>query len=258
MSDEVILHEVKEGVLTLTLNRPKANAFDSPMVALMQGFLKETARDNGVRCVLLKANGKLFSAGQDVTEFGGGEHVSFRKHLLKNYNPLILQMRRLEKPILAAIQGPTAGAALGIALACDLRIGTPEGRFVVGFGGIGLAPDSAVSLLLPTIIGLGRAAQATFFNEPISAEQALDWGLLNALVPAEELETKAWDWASRLAKGPAGAMGISKRDFNKAMLPNLEEVLDYEAHNQEIASGGTDHKEGLAAFLEKREPKYFK
>ena len=258
MSDEVILHEVKEGVLTLTLNRPKANAFDSPMVALMQGFLKETARDNGVRCVLLKANGKLFSAGQDVTEFGGGEHVSFRKHLLKNYNPLILQMRRLEKPILAAIQGPTAGAALGIALACDLRIGTPEARFVVGFGGIGLAPDSAVSLLLPTIIGLGRAAQATFFNEPISAEQALDWGLLNALVPAEELETKAWDWASRLAKGPAGAMGISKRDFNKAMLPNLEEVLDYEAHNQEIAGGGADHKEGLAAFLEKREPKYFK
>jgi len=258
MADDVILRELKDGVLALTLNRPKANAFDSAMVAQMQGLLKDAKRDAAVRCVLLKANGKLFSAGQDVTELSGGEHVSFRKHLLKNYNPLILQMRRLEKPILAAIQGPTAGAALGIALACDLRIGTPEARFVVGFGGIGLAPDSAVSLLLPTIIGLGRAAQATFFNEPISAEQALDWGLLNALVPAEELETKAWDWASRLAKGPAGAMGISKRDFNKAMLPNLEEVLDYEAHNQEIAGGGTDHKEGLAAFLEKREPKYFK
>jgi 2-(1,2-epoxy-1,2-dihydrophenyl)acetyl-CoA isomerase len=258
MADDVILRELKDGVLALTLNRPKANAFDSPMVALMQGFLKEAARDSSVRCVLLKANGKLFSAGQDVTELGGGEHVSFRKHLLKNYNPLILQMRQLEKPILASIQGAAAGAALGIVLACDLRIGSPEARFVVGFGGIGLAPDSAVSLLLPTLIGLGRAAQATFFNEPTSAEQALDWGLLNALVPTEELEAKAWNWANKLAKGPVGAMGLSKRDFNKTMLTNLEEVLDYEAHNQEIAGGGADHKEGLAAFLEKREPKYFK
>ena len=256
MPDDVILQELKDGVLALALNRPKANAFDSPMVATLQGLLKDAARDNGVRCVLLKASGKLFSAGQDVTEFGGGEHISFRKHLLKNYNPLILQMRRLEKPILASIQSAAAGAALGIILACDLRIGAPEARFVVGFGGIGLAPDSAVSLLLPTIIGLGRAAQAAFFNEPINAEQALDWGLLNALVPSPDLESTAWDWANRLAQGPVGAMGLAKRDFNKAMLSNLEEVLDYEAHTQEIAASGPDHKEGLAAFLEKRSPNY--
>lgn len=258
MPDDVILRELKDGVLALTLNRPKANAFDSPMVASLQGLLKDASRDAAVRCVLLKANGKLFSAGQDVTEFGGGEHVSFRKHLHKNYNPLIVQMRQLEKPILAAIQGATAGAALGIALACDLRIGAPEARFVVGFGGIGLALDSAVSLMLPTLIGLGRAAQATFFNEVISAEQALEWGLLNAVVPTDQLETTAWAWASRLAKGPVGAMGLAKRDFNKAMLANLEEVLEYEAHNQEIAGQGADHKEGLAAFLEKRDPNYIK
>lgn len=258
MADDMILHEGKDGVMALTLNRPKANAFDSAMVAQLQGLLREAKKDAAVRAVLLRANGKLFSAGQDVTEFGGGEHVSFRKHLLRNYNPLILQMRQLEKPILAAIQGATAGAALGIALACDLRIGTPEARFVVGFGGIGLAPDSAVSLMLPTIIGLGRAAQATFFNEPIGAEQALAWGLLNAVVPAEDLEKTAWDWATKLSSGPTYAMGISKRDFNKAVLGNLEDVLDYEAHNQEVASQGPDHKEGLAAFLEKREPKYRK
>src|SRR3972149_602608 len=105
------------------------------MVATLQGLLRDAARDNGVRCVLLKASGKLFSAGQDVTEFGGGEHISFRKHLLKNYNPLILQMRRLEKPILASIQSAAAGAALGIILARDLRIGAPEARLGVGFGG---------------------------------------------------------------------------------------------------------------------------
>lgn len=258
MADEMILRETKDGVLTLTLNRPKANAFDSSMVALLQGFLKDAKRDDSVRVVLLKANGKLFSAGQDVTEFGGSGHVNFRAHLQKNYNPLILQMRQLEKPILAAIQGAAAGAALGIVLACDLRIGSPEARFVVGFGGIGLALDSAVSLMLPKIIGLGRGAQATFFNDPINAEQALEWGLLNAVVPAEELEKAAWEWTARLAKGPTFAMGISKRDFNKAVLPNLEEVLDYEAHNQDVAANGPDHKEGLAAFLEKREAKYVK
>ncbi|MEX1247070.1 MAG: enoyl-CoA hydratase-related protein [Anaerolineales bacterium] len=258
MADDVILRELKDGVLALTLNRPKANAFDSAMVAHMQRLLKDAKRDAAVRCVLLKAAGKLFSAGQDVTEFGGGQHVSFRKHLLKNYNPLILQMRQLEKPILAAIQGPTAGAALGIVLACDLRIGSSEARFVVGFGGIGLAPDSAVSLMLPKLIGLGRAAQAAFFNQPITADQALAWGLLNAVVPAEELERTAWEWAAKLASGPVGAMGLTKRDFNKAVLSNLEEVLDYEAHNQEIAGRGADHKEGLTAFLEKREAKYSK
>ncbi|MEX2160655.1 MAG: enoyl-CoA hydratase-related protein [Anaerolineales bacterium] len=256
MADDVILHEIQDGVLVLTLNRPKANAFDSAMVAELQNLLKDAKRDASVRCVLLKANGKLFSAGQDVTEFGAGQHVSFRKHLQKNYNPLILQMRQLEKPILAAIQGPVAGAALGLVLACDLRVGAPEARFVVGFGGIGLALDSAVSLMLPKIIGLGRAAQAAFFNEAISAEQALEWGLLNAVVPAEVLEKTAAEWAAKLAKGPVGAMGLAKRDFNKAVLPNLEEVLDYEAHVQEVAGQGADHKEGLAAFLEKRDAKY--
>ena len=258
MAEEMILREVKEGVLRLTLNRPKANAFNSEMVAMLQNELKDAKRDIAVRCVLLRANGKLFSAGQDVTEFGGDGHISFRKHLQKNYNPLILQMRQLEKPVLAAIQGATAGAALGIVLACDLRVASPEARFVVGFGGIGLAPDSAVSLMLPALIGLGRAAQATFFNEPISADQALAWGLVNAVVPAEQLAKTAWDWAAKLAKGPVGAMGLSKRDFNKAFLPHLEEMLDYEAHIQEIAGLGTDHKEGLAAFLEKREPDYIK
>lgn len=256
MPDDLILHDQKDGVLALTLNRPKANAFDSPMVAQLQGFFKDAKKDESVRCVLLKANGKLFSAGQDVTEFGVDGHISFRAHLQKNYNPLVLQMRQLEKPILAAVQGATAGAALGIVLACDLRIGSPEARFVVGFGGIGLAPDSAVSLMLPKIIGLGRATQATFFNELINAEHALNWGLLNAVVPAEDLEKTAWDWAAKLAKGPTYAMGISKRDFNKAIIPNLEEVLDYEAHNQDVAASGPDHKEGLSAFLEKREPKW--
>ena len=257
MSDNILLTELKDGVLTLTLNRPKANAFNDELIAALKDGLKQAKQDAAVRCVLLTANGKLFSAGQDVTVFDGRE-VSFRAHLLKNYNPLILQMRQLEKPILAAVNGAVAGAALGIIMACDLRIAAEEARFVVGFGGIGLAPDSAVSLMLPTLIGLGRAAEAAFFNEPITAEQALVWGLVNKVVKGSELMSAAGEWAARLAIGPVYAMGLTKRDFNKSMLSNLEEVLDYESYNQETAGRGPDHKEGLAAFLEKRAPDYSK
>jgi 2-(1,2-epoxy-1,2-dihydrophenyl)acetyl-CoA isomerase len=258
MSDEILLSQLKDGVLTLTLNRPKANAFNSELIKAAQDAFKQAARDEAVRCVLLAASGGMFSAGQDVKEFGGDEHLSFRKHLQKTYNPLILQMRRLEKPILCAINGAVAGAALGVVLACDLRIASEEAKFWVGFGGIGLAPDSAVSLMLPLIIGLGRASEAAFLNEAIHAGQALAWGLVNKVVATKDLEKEAGAWAAKLAKGPVRAMGLAKRDFNKAILPQLEAHLDYEAHIQEIAGQGPDHKEGLAAFLEKRDPDYLK
>ena len=252
----VLLTDLEEGVLKVTLNRPKANAFNRELIEACQKAFKQAARDEQVRCVLLAGSGKIFSAGQDVGEFEGEEQRSFRQHLLQTYNPLILQIRQLEKPVLAAIQGAVAGAALGIALACDLRIASTDARLVVGFLGIGLAPDSAVSLFLPHLIGLGRAAEATFGNQPILAEQALAWGLVNRLASPDELQAQALDWARQLAKGPVRAIGLAKRDFNKSILPLLAEVLDYEAHNQEIAGLGEEHKEGLLAFREKREPKF--
>ena len=255
---DTVLKETTQGVMTITLNRPKANAFNLEMVAQLQAAFKEAARNEQVRCVLLTGNGSNFSAGQDVKDFLQPEQVSYRQHLLKTYNPLVIQMRRLEKPILASIQGAAAGAALGVALACDLRIASEETRFVVGFLGIGLAPDSAVSLLLPALIGLGRAAEFAFTNDPISASQALSWGLVNRVVPATELKTRAMEWAIKLAQGPMHAMGFAKRDFNRAVLGNLEQVLDYEAHNQEVAGKGSEHAEGVKAFLEKRQAIYAK
>lgn len=258
MSEDILLTDLADGVFTITLNRPKANAFNDDLIDATKVAFKQAKKDAAIRCVLLSATGKLFSAGQDVTAFSDGERVSFRKHLLKTYNPLILQMRRLEKPVIAAINGAVAGAALGIVLACDLRIASQKARFVVGFGGIGLAPDSAVSLMLPKIIGLGRAAEAIYFNQPISADQALDWGLVNRVVSPQDLETASKEWAGKLAQGPVNAMGYSKRALNKAILPDLEAHLDYEAHIQEIAGNGPDHREGLSAFLEKREPDYMK
>jgi 2-(1,2-epoxy-1,2-dihydrophenyl)acetyl-CoA isomerase len=226
------------------------------MAKSLTKIFKDAGRDDSVRVVLLTGAGRMFSAGQDVSEFGDAGERSFRAHLQSTYNPMILAMRSLEKPILGAINGAVAGASLGIAMACDLRIAAETARFVVGFLGIGLAPDSAVSLMLPTLIGLGRAAEAVFTNEAIDAEKALAWGLVNRVVPADDLSAAAAEWAETLARGPIHAMGLAKRDFNRAVLPNLAEVLDYEAHNQEVAGKRPEHQEGVAAFREKREPNY--
>jgi 2-(1,2-epoxy-1,2-dihydrophenyl)acetyl-CoA isomerase len=251
-----VITEFDEGVLTITLNRPKANAFNREMMAETQAAFKQAARDDQVRFVLLTGSGRVFSAGQDVKEVREAEDESFRYHLQRTYNPLVLQIRRLEKPVLAAVNGAVAGAGLGIALACDLRIAADDARFVVGFLGIGLSLDSAVSLFLPALIGLGRATEFAFSNEPILADQALSWGLVNRLVAADQLAVEAKAWAHELARGPVRAMGLAKRDLNKAVLGHLEQVLDYEAHNQDIAGRAAEHKEGVKAFLEKRPPRF--
>ncbi len=253
-----LLSTLNQGVLTLTLNRPRANAFNLAMIMAAQKAFREAARDPQVRVVLLTGSGAAFSAGQDVGEIQQvqGSDKSIRQHLLETYNPLILQIRRLEKPVLAAINGVAAGAGLGVALACDLRMAADNARFVVGFGGIGLAPDSGVSLFLPALIGLGRAAEFTFSNQPIPAEQAYAWGLVNKLAPAAELAQQAAAWAAQLAAGPVQAMALAKRAFNKAVYPNLEEVLDYEGYIQDIAGKTEEHIEGVKAFLEKRPAKY--
>lgn len=254
---QILLRELEDGVLTLTLNRPKVNAFDFSLIGALRTALGQAADESQVRCVLLTGAGEMFSAGQDISVLEELEHIPFRYHLTHTYNPLIVQIRRLEKPVLAAVNGPVSGAALGMALACDLRIAADTARFVVGFAGIGLAPDSAVSLLLPGLIGLGRAAEFTFSNAPISAQQALAWGLVNRVTPAAELMERAHTWAAELARGPVGAIGLAKRAFNKAVLGQLEATLDYEAHLQEIAGQRAEHKEGLRAFLEKRSADFF-
>lgn len=255
MKENILISELKGGVLHLSLNRPKVNALSPELIAALQIAFKQAAQDAQVRSVLLSGKGAVFSAGQDINALNQ-VNLPIRAHLLRTYNPLILQIRSIEKPVLAALHGAVSGAALGLALACDLRLAAEQTRFVVGFIGIGLAPDSAVSLLLPALIGLGRAAEYTFTNQPISTEQALQWGLVNRLVPIHALEQEAYRWAQELAAGPVGAIGLAKRAFNKAMLPNLEAVLDYEAHLQDIAGKSDEHKEGVTAFLEKRPARF--
>lgn len=251
---DLVTTEYKDGIFVITMDHPKANALTLEMVRLLQAAFKEAARQMQARVVVLRGEGEHFSAGQDVYEILKSKGESYRQHLLETYNPLIVQIRRLDLPVLAEINGTVAGAALGLALACDLRIASEETRFVVGFLGIGLALDSAVSLFLPAMIGLGRATKAAFTNEPISAKQALEWGLVNRLVPPAELHTSALQLANLLAMGPIHSMALAKRDFNQAIFPQLEQVLDYEAHIQEIARVGNEHREGVRAFVEKRTP----
>jgi len=253
---ETVLTALKDGVFTITLNRPKANALNLEMVKALQGAFKDASQHTSARVVLLRGAGETFSGGQDVYEILQAQGVSYRMHMLETYNPLVVQIRQLSLPVLAEIGGTVAGAALGIALACDLRIASENARFVVGFLGIGLAPDSAVSLFLPALIGLGRATEAAFTNAPVSAAQAFSWGLVNRVVPNENLPSSAFEMAVGLSQGPVHAMGLTKRDFNKAVYPHLEQVLDYEAHIQEIARLSAEHKEGVSAFVEKRLPNW--
>ncbi len=253
----VLLSEQSGAVLALTLNRPKANAFDLTLIDALLDALRRAEGETSVRCVLLTGAGRVFSAGQDVSVIAAAEGpLPFRRHLERTYNRLILRMRRLEKPIVAAINGAAAGAGLGIALAADVRVAARSARFVFGFSGIGLTADSATSLTLPSLIGLGRAAEMAFTNAPLSAEQALAYGLVNRVVDDEQLMAEAGSLASSIAAGPTRALGLTKRAFNRALLAELESTLDYEAYLQEVAGGTEDHAEGVKAFLEKREPKF--
>ncbi len=252
-----LLSSSKAGVRTLTVHRPeRANAFNFDLILALQNALDESARDPQTRVVVITGSGNVFGAGHDITEMlQAAGQVSYREHLQKTYNPLILKIRQIEKPVIAAVNGMCAGASLGIALACDLRIAADEAKFVVGFSGIGLVPDSGVSLFLPAIIGLGRAAEFYFSNEPITAETAHKWGMVNRVVPFNLMEA-VQATAEQLAQGPIGAYGKTKQAFNASMYPNLEEVLATEADLQEEAGRSMEHRQAVEAFLGKRKSKF--
>ena len=249
--------ELNNNVLLLTIDRPKANAFNLDLIVELQTAFKQAAKDSQTRVVVLTGAGRVFGAGQDIEEIrAGGHELSLRQHLLNTYNPLVLQIRQIEKPVIAAVNGACAGASLGIALACDIRIAADTARFVVGFAGIGLVPDSGVSLLLPALIGLGRALEFTFSNQPILADKALEWGLVNKVVPFETLTRDTLAYAFELSNGPVGTFGLAKRVYNQSVLPDLQAALEYESYVQEVAGHGAEHQEGVTAFLAKRPARF--
>lgn len=259
MSDyETILVEHQDDVVEITLNRPDSyNALTHKTAVELIDVFKKAKRNPDSHCILLTGAGKGFCAGQDLKEVENrGPDFSLRQHLLTSYNPMVIAMRTLEKPIIAAINGATAGAGLGLALACDIRYASEKAKFLTAFIGIGLAPDTGVSYWLPRLIGPARAAEMLFTNDRIDARQAMATGLINKVFPHDTFLEETRQFAQKLATAPTRGIGLSKRALNRSMGINFEDQLDYEAYIQDIASHSADYKEGVSAFRQKRSPEF--
>ena len=243
------------GVMTITLNRPDVlNAFDKAMQDGFRAALRD-ARDPEVRAVVLTGAGRGFCVGQDLKEFreGAGD---LAERLRTTYNRNVLALRSLEKPVIAAVNGPAAGAGLALAAACDIRVAADSATFVPAFINIGLIPDTGASFFLARLLGYGRAFEWLCSGKRLTAADAHAWGFVIEVVEAGKLMDRTGAIAAELAALPTRAIGMTKRLLDRAGISTLEEQLELEAQLQAAAAGSEDFAEGVAAFLEKRDPNF--
>ena len=252
MSDAVLTTR-DDAVLTITLNRPDVyNAFNRELHGALAEALAEAA-DPAVRAVVVTGAGRGFCAGQDIKEFqqlDGG----IRQRLEETYHPNIRAIRGLEKPVVAAVNGPAAGAGLSLACACDVRIASEQATFVPGFIGIGLVPDSGGSLFICRLLGVPRAFEWMVSNRRLSAEEAFAWGLVSEVVPHDGFTDRVAELAGWYAALPTKGVAMTKRLFDHTALATLDEQLELEAMLQDQTTRTEDFIEGVQAFLEKRPP----
>jgi len=242
-------------VLTIALNRPdKLNAFDAAQHKAFSAALKEAA-DPEVRAVVLTGSGRGFCVGQDLTELSGGDR-DVAGLLRERWNRHVLGLQGLEKPVLAAVNGAAAGAGLSLACACDLRIAADKAAFVPAFITVGLVPDTGGSWLVPHLLGYPRAFEWMCTGRKIDAHEALAWGLVSEVVDADAVLARTQERAAELAALPTRAIAMTKRLFQGAATSRLEDQLELEAQLQVAATRTEDFAEGVAAFLEKREPRF--
>jgi len=254
VSYETIIYEKADGLATLTLNRPQSlNAFVPQMNQEVLHALKDGERDQEVRCLVITGAGRAFCAGQDLKGRTPEQKGSLGASLREKYNPMIRQIRQMEKIVIAAVNGVAAGAGCNFALACDLRVASDEAKFIQSFVRVGLAPDSGGSFILPRLVGLSKAMELLLLGDSLDAHEALRIGLVARVFPGADFVRSAKEIGERVAKAPRG-IGLIKRAVNHANLPNLESDLEYEAYLQEIAGRSSDYDEGVRAFLEKRTP----
>ena len=249
--------DVDGPVATLTLDRPEAlNALTVAVKVALREALERITADRDIRAVILTGAGRAFCAGQDLAERERPDAAPLDEELRERYNPIVLALRSMGQPVIAAVNGVAAGAGASLAFACDLRIMAPDARFVLSFGRIGLVPDSGATWFLPRLIGQARAAEVALVGDPISADEALRIGLVSRVVPADELMAEARALADRIATGAPLAMALTKGALERAATIDLATALEGEAKLQGIAGASADHAEGLAAFREKRAPRF--
>jgi 2-(1,2-epoxy-1,2-dihydrophenyl)acetyl-CoA isomerase len=242
-------------VLTITLNRPDVlNALNKAMQDALAAALKE-ARDPEIRAVVVTGAGRGFCVGQDLSEFREAPG-DIADRLRGSYHPNVLAVRALEKPVIASVNGPAAGAGLSFAAACDLRIAADSVTFVPAFINIGLVPDSGGTFFIARLLGPARAFEWMTSGRRLTAAEAQAWGLVSEVVDADRLPERAAELAATLAAMPTRAIGMTKRLFDAAPNNTLEEQLELEAQLQSAATQSEDFREGVAAFLEKREPDF--
>jgi 2-(1,2-epoxy-1,2-dihydrophenyl)acetyl-CoA isomerase len=258
---ETIEVRVEDSVAEITLNRPdRLNAWTDQLGSELRKAILEDGAEESVRSVLITGAGRGFSSGADVKEMleqgARGDRPDVGTMLRERYHPIIKGIRELPKPVVAAVNGPAVGIGCSLALACDLIWAGESAIFGLAFVNIGLVPDGGSTFLVPAAVGKARALEMALLGDPVSAEQALDWGLVNRVVPDADLMDDARALARRLAKGPTRSYAQSKRALNNSLMRIMDEQLDLEAQIQGEMTQSADFLEGISAFVEKREPNF--
>src|SRR2546421_8464340 len=255
-----LLLEQDDGVLTITMNRPEVlNAFNDTMLAELTEAVEAAAQDEAVRCVVLAGAGRAFGSGQDLHSLAGGRSsgaIGVVSEHLQKYHRVVYAIREMLKPVIAAVRGVAAGISCNIALACDLRIAADDARFIEAFARIGLVPDGGGGYFLPRLVGFGKALELAMLADEVSGPEAERIGLVNKCVPLAEFESATKTFAQRLAQGPTRTYGLIKELMNKSLESDLQSSLRLEGELQDIAFETADHREGVAAFLQKRPARF--
>lgn len=256
MNATTVTLTVDESIARLTLNRPdKLNSLNLEMHAALGDALKQVEKRDDIRCLLITANGRAFCVGQDLEERRATletPDLDLGESLEKRYNPLIRRLHDLPFPVVCAVNGPAAGAGIGLALAADIVLAAESARFIFAFSRLGLVPDAGTSWSLPRLVGRARAQGLVMLGEELSAGQAVEWGLIWECVDDDALTTRADDLATKLASGPTVGLALCRRALGESQAQSLNEQLDRERDLQRIAGRSADYKEGVSAFFEKR------
>ncbi len=256
---ETVNYYRRGGAAKLELNRPeRLNAWNDQLSLDLLAGLNETAADPAVRAVLVTGAGRAFSSGADLRDGQSGESgpPDVYSRLTERYHPIMVTIRHMPKPVVSAVNGAAAGIGLSLALICDLVVAAESSYFLLAFVNIGLVPDGGSSLLVPSRVGFARAAELAMLGERLGARQALEWGLINRVWPDEELAARADELLERLATGPTRSYAGTKRQLNRWLYDRMDSQLEFEARIQQEMAGSSDFAEGVAAFAEKRAPRF--